>query len=382
MTESRSKFIVGIDASRASAARPTGVERYAFETIERLKTVVPRDVYVVLYAEATLTGALAVLPPNWRARVLPWPGRYLWAELRLGWEMLMRPPDLMWEPARSLPLVLPRRTLVTVHDLGFLDYPTAYGFVNRCYQVVSAWLAVRRAAVLAISGFTAERVRRHFGAPKHGLTVVPLAADLTAFAAAAEDGAGQAERRERLGLQRPYLLFVGRLEAKKNIDGLLAAFGRLAAAVPDVELALVGQRGRGFEAAFAALPEAARARVHELGYVAAADLPYLYAASRGLAFLSHYEGFGLPLLEAFAARVPVLCSDAAALPEVAGGAALLAPPDDVAAMAAAMRRLLEDEPLRQELVRRGSDRLAAFSWQRTADLTWQAMEGLMKGEQK
>lgn len=382
MTKPVTKFVVGIDASRASAARPTGVERYAFETIERLKAVVPPEVEVVLYAEAPLTGALAVLPPNWHLHVLRWPSRYFWAELRLGWEMLTRPPDLLWVPARALPLVLPRRALVTVHDLGFLDYPAAYGVVNRCYQAVSAWLAARHAAVLAISEFTAGRVRHYFGAPRRGLTVVPIAADAAPFATAAEDPAGQAECRARLGLAKPYLLFVGRLETKKNIEGLLAAFGLLAATRPDVELALVGSRGRGFEAALAALPEAARARVRVLGYVAQADLPYVYAASRGLAFLSHYEGFGIPLLEAFAARVPVLAADAAALPEVAGGATLLAPPDDAPALAAAMARLLDDAPLRQDLTARGQARLAAFSWQRTAETTWQAMEGLMKGAQK
>jgi glycosyltransferase involved in cell wall biosynthesis len=379
---SRPVYFVGIDASRAADARPTGVERYSLEVIERLKGIIPPSVQVLLYLEKTPTGALAALPPNWTARVLRWPCRYFWAELRLGWEMLVHPPDLLWVPARALPLILPRRALATVHDLGFIEYPAAYGFLNRVYQVVSLWLAARRAAVITISEYTAAKLRERFGELRRGLSVVPLAADTEAFARAAADAPGQAERRARLGLAKPYLLFVGRLETKKNIDGLLTAFAQFAATTPDVELALVGKRGLGAAEALAALPPEATARVRELGYVGAADLPYVYAAAHAFVFPSRYEGFGIPVLEAFAACVPVLCSDAASLPEVAGDAALLVSPSDTAALAEGMRRLTTDAALRERLVERGLARLPLYDWTRTAARTWQAMEGLLEGERK
>ena len=369
---------LAIDASRANVSRPTGVENYSRRVIEELKNVVPGDVRVVLYSETPLLGELAALPPNWESRVLRWPCRWFWAELRLGLEMLVRPSDVLWQPARALPFILPRRAVATVHDLGFLDFPAAYGRVNRWYQAVSAWLAVRRASVITVSDFTASRVRDVFGSPRRGLAVTPLAVDPAPFRSAAGDSAGQEERRARHGLRRPYYLFVGRLETKKNVAGLFAAYARLVAAWPEApDLALAGPRGLGADDAFTALPDAVRPRVRELGYVEDADLPHLLAAANALVFPSRYEGFGLPVLEAFAAGVPVVCSDAASLPEVAGEAALLVGLDDTDGLARAMRSVVEDEALRARLIAAGAARVEGYSWRRTAELTWQKMKELL-----
>lgn len=350
------------------------MERYALVLIQELKRLIPAEHRVILYSEEPLRGRLADLPPNWESRVLTWPSRYFWAELRLGWEMLVRPPDLLWQPARSLPFFLPRHVVATIHDLGFFDFPAAYRRVNRCYQMLSAWLMVRRAAIVTVSQFTAGRVRALLGEPRRGLLVTPLAVD-AAFGGDRPGPAG-ADRLTTLGVEPPYFLFVGRLETKKNIDGLLKAYaefvsGSGGAAVP--LLVLVGSRGRGAETALTALPEGTRRQIREIGYAHDEDLAALYGGALALVFPSRYEGFGLPVLEAFAAGVPVICSRAASLPEVAGEAALYVSPDRPEELAAALKMISAEAAERARLVALGRERLKDFSWRQTAELTWEAM---------
>src|SRR5260221_1783404 len=107
------KITIGIDASRANVRHRTGVEWYAYHVIQELKKIVPDSYRVLLYTREPLRGDLAELPPRWEQRVLRWPPKFLWTQKRLSWEMLVRPPDLLFSPVHVLPLVHPRRSLVT-----------------------------------------------------------------------------------------------------------------------------------------------------------------------------------------------------------------------------------------------------------------------------
>jgi alpha-1,3-rhamnosyl/mannosyltransferase len=174
-----------------------------------------------------------------------------------------------------------------------------------------------------------------------------------------------------------YLLYVGRLEDKKNVSGLLAAYEILHLVLKEEtpELVLVGSRGRGADEALAGMSAAARSRVRLLGFTDDDDLPFIYAGALALFFPSFYEGFGLPVLEAFGARIPVLCSKVASLPEVAGGAAEYLDPTVNQQMAEALLRICQDAGRRRELVERGTARLSGFTWRRVAERTWQEIGG-------
>jgi len=227
--------------------------------------------------------------------------------------------------------------------------------------------SVRRATrLLAISTTTAARCAATFGVARERFAVTPLAVDHAAIARVGRDD--QARVRAALALgDRPVVLFVGELEAHKNVDRLVAAFGRARAQAPGLLLVLAGGRG--------ARREALTRQAHELGlaeavrftpYLERPDLLALVTSARVLALPSLDEGFGLPVVEGFAAGTPVLASDRGALPETAGGAAELVDPEDVAAIADGLARLLLDEALRARRIEAGRRRALDFTWERSA----------------
>jgi glycosyltransferase involved in cell wall biosynthesis len=184
----------------------------------------------------------------------------------------------------------------------------------------------------------------------------------------------------RYGIRRPYCLFVGNLEPRKNLPRLIEAFGLLrrhGLAPADLpQLVLAGTRGWLSSGIFrAAAGQGLEAPdIVFTGYVPPADLPALYAGAACFVFPSLYEGFGLPVLEAMACGTPVVASTASSLPEVAGDAALLVDPHDVEGLAGALRRLWGDAELRADLRERGLQRATLYSWERTARLTLDVYE--------
>jgi glycosyltransferase involved in cell wall biosynthesis len=422
---------------------------------------------------------------NVELRAIPFPR--LWTHVRLSAEMLLHPPDVLFVPAHVLPLIHPRRSVVTVHDLGYLFYPEAHRPADRRYLDWSTrWNAHQAAAVLADSQATKADLVRAYGVDPAKVHVVYLGRDealapvrdpeaLRAVwqkygiiphssgrsqpegtvgrpapayllassgrsqpegtvgrpapayaegsgrsptepaergpAPAYAEGSGRSQPEGTVGRPAPayaegsgrsssgrsptepaepasgpapaYLLYVGTLQPRKNLSRLIEAFARLAGApaFADVQqsdslrLVLAGRRGWLYDDLVAQVERLGLAgRVFFPGYVADADLPALYSGALAFVFPSLYEGFGLPVLEAGACGVPVITSNTSSLPEVAGDAALLVDPHDVDAIAEAMYRLVTDEALRAELVRRGFENVKRFSWEKCARETLAVLE--------
>jgi len=371
---------LAIDASRANRAARTGVEWYAFHVIQELKRIVPDDVRVTLYSEEPLRDGLETLPSNWESAVLSWPPRRLWTQIRLSWETLMHPKDAFFVPAH-VPPVLSRGSLVTtLHDVAFMTMPEAYRTPGRWYLRFMYRLAARRGRVLTVSEFSKQEIVKAFSkdADAARITVTPLAPDAR-FRPTTSDAVSAAMKRN--GLTKPYFLFVGRLERKKNFSGLLKAFGAYVRMRPedDVELVLVGKPGFGYaeEKAAAVAAGVPMARVRELGYADNDDMAALYTGARALVYPSHYEGFGIPILEAMACGTPVIASTATAIPEVAGDAALYVRETDSREVASGMKLVSDDALLAASLREKGIARAAEFSWRRTAEETWVVLEDAM-----
>lgn len=286
---------------------------------------------------------------------------------RLGWppiEMLVKGPfDVTHSPH---PLMVPTRTaarVVTIHDLDFLSHPErTEGDVRRDYPRYVRQHAHLADHIVVNSAHTAGEVHQRLGVPRAAITVCR---------------AGAPAWSARTSTPNPgHILFVGTLEPRKNVSGLLDGFARLledGTAVPDLVIA-----GRATPAAQPWLARIAQpplaGRVRHLGYVTDAERRALFEAARLLVLPSYHEGFGLPVLEAMTVGVPVVASNRGAIPEVLGDAGLMVDPDDADALATAMGRLLRDQALAHRAAARGVRRSLTFNWQASAEALRSAYE--------
>lgn len=287
---------------------------------------------------------------------------------------------LLHAPHYVVPLFAPSATAVTVHDVMHLTRPEHRTLSKRLYARTMIRRAVRAAGrVITVSEATRRDLEREVPGSRGKTVVVPNGVDGRFFEPVADAERSRA-RRER-SLSMPYLLFLGNDKPHKNVDGLLAAFAALRRQRPlPHRLVLAGgaaARGGARRALVERLGLAGS--VIDLGVVPDEDLPPILAEADALVLPSFEEGFGLPVVEAQAMGVPVVCSPRGGLLEAAGDAALYAEPDNERALAEALERILTDEPLRRELSRRGVKRAATFTWDATAERTAAVYRAVLGG---
>lgn len=278
-----------------------------------------------------------------------------------AWLLLDR-PELFWGPAHRLPLYLPRQTarVVTVHDLCWRRQPDSMQATTRFLDTALMPRALRQAdRIIAVSHATRTEL----------LNWRPELADKVRVVHEAASELPDPEPVEHLArwqVRPPYVLFVGTQEPRKNLPRLLQAWRRIAPSTPGI-LVVAGATGWG-NIDLARLVAAANLeqRVRILGAVDDRDLATLYRHACCLGLPSLYEGFGLPLVEAMAMGTPVLTSNVASMPEVAGDAGILVNPHDVDAIANGLQRMLLEPGLRAALAARAPTQAARFSWQRAA----------------
>jgi glycosyltransferase involved in cell wall biosynthesis len=272
--------------------------------------------------------------------------------------------DLLHCPVGLAPVRSTVPVAVTVHDVMALERPDWFTAANRVQQRLVLGPAARRAAVVMTpSAFSRERAIECLRLERDRVVVTPWGVD-ERFA----PGHAAPATLASLEIERPYLLTVGSLQPRKNLEAALAAFERLPG--DEHELVVVGGRGWGDADLLERIRRSpASERVRLTGRVSDETLVELYRGAECFVFPSRYEGFGLPPLEAMACGTPVVSSERSSMPEVLGDAALLVDPDDVEALAAALEEVLASEERRAELGERGRRRAAGFTWRRTAAQT-------------
>ena len=355
-------MIIGIDASRATTARRTGTEAYAYHLIRALIPLAAGQGHRLrLYFNDPPPADLFPAAAHVETRAIPL--RRLWTHARLGHELRTRPPDVFFTPAHVIPIGVRVPSVATVHDLGYEHFPEAHPWRQRVYLRWSTRHNARASRrVLVDSRATGDDLTRLYGTAASRIAVVYPGADPDLRRAG---DAAIAAALASHGITPPYFLYLGTLQPRKNLVRLVEAFAGSGLPAEGHTLVLAGKAGwlaGPLLDAVAALPAAVRARVALPGYIDEADKAALLSGATALAFPSLYEGFGFPVLEAQACGTPVVCSDTSSLLEVAGEGALLIDPRDTAALSAALRRVAGEDDLRRELIRAGYINCARFTW--------------------
>ena len=352
---------VAIDA-RLMSYRPAGIGNYVLSLAQELCQIVPEQLQLIISRRDQLTQRVL---PNARFHRAWTPPHHRFEQFALALEIAPLSCDVYHAPDFIPPFLCRVPTVVTVHDLAFLRMPelvTAQS--QRYYGLIGP--AVRSAArIVAVSKLTRGDLIELTGADPRKIDVVYEAPNerfkrLDNFTA--RGGCVS------LGLTKPFLLFVGTHEPRKNLERLLRAYAAassITAGAPD--LAIVGQHGWLVDSLDGTVEELdLTERVHWLGRLSDDTLVQLYNCTVALLFPSLYEGFGLPMVEAMACGAPVLAGNRGALPEIANNAALLVDPFSIESIALGITQLTTSPSLREDLIGRGLERVRSLSWKSAA----------------
>jgi glycosyltransferase involved in cell wall biosynthesis len=306
--------------------------------------------------------------------------RVAWEQLSLAGELRRYGADVFHATGNVLPLRLPMRSVLTLHDCQWHYYPANFSAARRTYLRAMVRASARRADhVICISEATRKDARVLCGVPERNMSVVYEAGLDSSEAGLAVDAA---DLRSRYGVTRPVLLSVGSSLPHKNLERLILAFKEIVAEIPH-DLLIVGE-SFGHHDRLAGLVGKVLseygARIRFTGYVSRSDLVGLYRLADAFVFPSLFEGFGIPAVEAMELGTPVIASSATSLPEVVGDAGEYFDPASVPAMASAVKRVCLDEGLRKSLAALGAQRARMFSWDAMADRTYEVYNSILHNQ--
>ncbi len=368
---------IALDARLAYYRRYSGIGQYIVQLAERLPPLAAPHAFTIIHSRKDRQpprGPGARLAASWT------PSHHPLEQFTLPLELARLRIDLLHSPDFIPPRRGAYRRVITVHDLNFLYYPHFLTADSRRYYNDQIGRAVTQADhISADSHATKLDLIKLLNVPAGKISVVWLApSDLyRPMEAAALD-----EARRRLRLPDQFILFVGTLEPRKNVAGLLRAYRRLLErGERRADLVLAGSRGWLFDETRALIDQLRLTdRVRWIDSPTDRELAALYNLAAVFVLPSHYEGFGLTLLEAMACGAPAVISDRGSLPEIAGGASIVIDPDDPAQLAEALQRILGDAATADELRAKGFERVTAFSWERCARETLAIYERVMRNE--
>lgn len=365
--------LIGFDATPLQIARHSGVGNYASQLLTALIDRGDARQYALL-ANRALNGET---PPGTLGQVgRRFPNRSAWMQLALPRDLAALQPDVCHFTNSIAPLRAPCPIVITLHDMSLFVHSRLHPLKSQLVvRPLIPAMARRAAAIITVSHHAKRDIVTGLRLPPEKVHVIYEAAAPQYRVIA--DAAELDRVRRRYELTRPFILYVGTIEPRKNLTRLVTAFAQAQRHYPDLELVLVGQLGWKYASLLKAIEDLDLGRaVRRLGYVPNADLPALYNLARALAFPSLYEGFGLPVVEAMACGTPVLTSNGSSLAEIAEGASWLIDPLEVEAIADGLLRLAADDELHARLRLAGLTRATKFSWERAARETVQVYDAV------
>jgi glycosyltransferase involved in cell wall biosynthesis len=358
--------LIGIDASRMVGRIRTGTENYSYRIIRALLEDSAPWAWR-LYFNGNASDANIGQLPNVDVADIPAPR--LWTHLRLSRELLAHRPSGLFVPSHVIPLVHPK-TVVTIHDLGYLHVPEAHpSGQRRMLDVTTRWSAAVARHIIVPSNQTRDDLVRFYRTPPGRISVVHHGVDAR-FTPTPD--ARDSAFRERYDLPNPFVLAVGTIQPRKNLPAL-------AHAMLDVslghDLVIAGKRGWMADEVMRELQSVGLGtRLRLLDYVPDDDLPALYRHAEVVVQPSRFEGFGMPVLEAMASGTPVIAARGSSLTEIGGDAAVFFDYDDPDDLPAQIRAVIGDTMAYREISARSIRWAKTFSWERAARETRQVLQ--------
>lgn len=366
-------MIIGIDGNEANVETKVGIGEYAFQLLTQLSEMTSIHTEFVIYLKNPPRDDMPKETKQWRYRIVK--PQKLWTQIGLPIDLYTHfpRPHVFFTPSHYAPRFSPIPTVISIMDLSYIYFPHLF-HKKDLYQLENwtKYSAKNAKKILTISEASKRDIMRIYRIPSEHITVTypglkrahSIDADMDILA-------------KKYHLSSKYILFVGTLQPRKNIEKLIESFALVSEKHPDLKLVIVGKQGWLYEDILAAPKKhGIEAKVSFIPFVPDEDLAYFYKQAICYVLPSLYEGFGLPVLEAMSYDCPVITSNVSSLPEAGGDAALYVDPKDTQDIASKMLTLVEDGALRQELITKGKEQIKKFSWEKTARETLAVLESL------
>jgi glycosyltransferase involved in cell wall biosynthesis len=392
-------MIIGLDGSRAFLKERTGVEEYSYQVIKNLADKLNGH-EVILYTRnlkletrnsKRYIGNLE-LPDNWRVKNIPF--CFFWTQLGLSLEMFLHPVDALFISAHIVPLIHPPKTLVTIHGLEYEFISEAYPLWEKIYMRWAIKNSCRRAQkIIAVSENTKRDLVKLYQVPEEKIAVIYEGVNFETRNLKLETQKKEKSCELQVASFKPFLLFIGRLEERKNIVGIIQAFEILKEKhkIPH-KLILAGNPGFNYKKIQSYLSNSSyKSEIILTGFVSEEEKQKLLKNAEVFLFPTFYEGFGLPILEAQNVGVPVVASNNSSISEVVkipllplgegvrradeGFSAILINPKNPAEIAKATYQLITDKNLKEDMIKKGLENTKRFSWEKCAKEIAEILEG-------
>ncbi len=353
-----------------------GIGWFTWETARRISAQHPQHEFHFLFDRPF--NPKFIESPNVIPHIIYPPARHpwlfrIWYDWMIPWKLKSIAPDLFVSPDSVCSLRLTMPQLIVMHDLNFVHYPQdLVPKWSRYLNHFSPKFAQHATRIATVSEFSKRDIATQYHISPDKIDVVYNGVN-EGFSPLAD--CDQEQLRKQWTQNNPYFVFIGSAYPRKNLQRLLPAFDRYKSITGDTtKLVIVGRRFADYPEIDRALKEMQHAQdVVFTGMLNDVQLHGIVASALALVYVSYFEGFGIPILEAFQCDVPVITSNITSMPEVAGDAALLVDPFSSEEMANAMIQIAQQPALRSQLIEKGRERLQQFSWNKSAELLWQSM---------
>lgn len=368
-------MLIGIDGNEANVGKKVGIGEYAYELLVQFsKLTQTNDIKFRIYLKSLPRANMPPTSSRWSYRVVG-PAK-LWTRIGLPFSLFTQnKPDVFFTPTHYGPRFSPIPTAISIMDLSYIHFPDLFRKED-LYQLTNwtKFSAQKARKIFTISKFSRDDIIKTYGIKAENVVVTypgikPLKDQINK---------NMRDLKNKFGIKNDYILFVGTLQPRKNIEKLIEAFSKLKN--KELDLLVVGRKGWQYEEILLA-PQKFKVseRVKFLDFVSDDDLPSLYKNALCFVLPSLYEGFGLPLLEAMKYDCPVLTSNVSSLPEAGGDAAVYFDPKDVDDIKEKIEGVITDSKLRSDMIKKGREQIKKFSWEKTAQQTLKVLEELGNG---